>query len=148
VLVTLAVRAFLFAPRSRKVLSLAVGAWIACAALVVAGGSLGPSLRAAAAAPRPDSRIETLSGRAALWDELLGYARERPLLGYGLGSFWSPERLEAVYASQRWPVAHAHSSYLEAALELGALGLTLFAALTVAAVTRAARTLATSSLEA
>jgi O-antigen ligase len=93
---------------------------------------------------RADSRHETLSGRTGLWEELLGYAAERPLLGYGPGAFWSARHLEAIYATQRWPASEAHSLYLEQLLDLGAIGLSLLVLLLGGGALRAARWLRAS----
>lgn len=138
-LVVLPLRWLVVAPASRAVLAVALAAWIACAAAFTFGDAVGPAVTGAVLMSRGDSEVETLGGRTALWGQLLGYAAERPLLGHGLGGFWDPGHVTAVYASQRWPAADAHNTYLEQLLDLGAAGLGLFLLVMGTALGRAVR---------
>ena len=65
----------------------------------------------------------TLTGRLPLWAELNADVASRPVLGHGYGSFWTPDVLYRVSATQGWQPSHAHSGYYETALNLGLLGL-------------------------
>lgn len=65
----------------------------------------------------------TLSGRVPLWEELLDYAADKPLLGYGYDCFWIPGTIEDIHQSQKWSMTSAHNAYLEVALQLGIIGL-------------------------
>ena len=67
----------------------------------------------------------TLTGRLPLWAELNGDIAARPLLGHGYGSFWTPDTVYRVAATQGWQPSHAHSAYYETALNLGLPGLLL-----------------------
>jgi len=72
-------------------------------------------------------RDPTLSGRTAIWIQVLRSIAQRPLLGYGYDAYWrgmqgpSLEIASAVH----FVVVHAHNGFLEIALELGAAGLVL-----------------------
>jgi exopolysaccharide production protein ExoQ len=66
--------------------------------------------------------ILTLTGRISIWKECLDYISNRPIQGYGYGSFWTPEILYKFSMVQGWDVAEAHSGYLEIALGLGVIG--------------------------
>ncbi len=123
----------------RKLFALAAAAWLALAALFVLGDRFVPSVRDAVLMSRSDSHVETLSGRTALWDMLLGYSADRPVLGYGLGGFWTARHVEEIYRAQRWPVAEAHSTYVELLLDAGVVGLAVYVLVLAAALWRAAR---------
>jgi O-antigen ligase len=80
----------------------------------------------------------TLTGRLPLWEELSGYAAQRPLVGYGYGGFWNVERTRSISENQGWQIAHSHSAYFETQLNLGAVGLLLACAAGVIASVKAA----------
>jgi O-antigen ligase len=81
---------------------------------------------------------ESLSGRVPLWSELLTYAAQRPLLGYGYDAFWTPTHIEDVSAFAEWAIHTAHSSYIDVLLSVGVVGAGLALAATATAVGRAA----------
>lgn len=66
----------------------------------------------------------SLTGRVPLWEELAGYVRQRPLVGYGYEGFWTPRRMDLVLKSQGWALQSAHNAYLEVTLQMGLIGLT------------------------
>ena len=66
-----------------------------------------------------------LTGRLPIWNQALGLFSERPILGYGYGAFWTKRRLVAFERSNAWPIAHAHSAYIESLVNLGLVGFTL-----------------------
>ncbi len=71
-------------------------------------------------------RNSTLTGRVPLW-RFLGYKiAQRPWLGYGYVGFWSTEN-HTVWAQIGWTPLKAHNGYLDLWLELGLLGVGLFA---------------------
>jgi len=72
------------------------------------------------------STIMTLSGRTELWQGLLYYVYEQPLLGFGYGGFWTPQRLTALTQRAGWVFGSAHSQYLEIVLSVGVLGLAVY----------------------
>lgn len=67
-------------------------------------------------------RDATLTGRTALWNELLPLA-VNPWTGVGYGSFWLGERLEAIWRINWWHPLQAHNGYIEIFLDLGWVGL-------------------------
>lgn len=70
----------------------------------------------------------TLSGRTAIWTQVVHYVALRPLAGYGYDAFWrgfTGPSLE-IDAAVHFVVEHAHNGFLEILLELGVLGLALF----------------------
>jgi O-antigen ligase len=73
-------------------------------------------------------RDATLSGRTAIWAQVLHFIARRPLFGYGYDAFWRGMQGPSfqVDASVHFIVEHAHNGFLEIALELGAAGLVLF----------------------
>jgi len=65
-------------------------------------------------------RDTTLTGRTQVWADILPARAQRPLFGYGLGSFWTDER-RAFY-----DIPTAHNGYLDVLLELGETGLAIY----------------------
>ena len=82
------------------------------------------------------STIVTLTGRTELWHSLLQYVYERPLLGYGYGGFWIPQRITALTQHEGWELGSAHSQYLDIALSVGVLGLVAYCSTGLAALWR------------
>lgn len=82
---------------------------------------------------------ETLSGRAFIWPEVVRYAQERFLLGYGYESFWTPGRIEAISKELGWGLREAHNAYLEVWLWLGAVGIVLLLVVVMTAMTASVR---------
>jgi exopolysaccharide production protein ExoQ len=74
------------------------------------------------------STIVTLTGRTELWRGLLRYVYEQPLLGFGYGGFWTPQRLTALTQREGWVFGSAHSEYFEIVLSVGVVGLAVYCA--------------------
>lgn len=92
----------------------------------------------------------TLTGRTDLWMAVMDQIRERPLLGHGYSAFWLGwgGASADVWKVVRWETPHAHNGFLDLGLDLGLVGLALFATGFAVAVTRAVRLLrATRSAE-
>ncbi len=67
-------------------------------------------------------RDMTLTGRTALWKDLLAF-RTNPLIGVGYGSFWLGDRLARLWDIYTWEPNESHNGYLNVYLELGYVGL-------------------------
>jgi O-antigen ligase len=74
-------------------------------------------------------RDASLSGRTAIWQQVWTAIEKHPLLGYGFAAFWQGMKGESynVIVALRFVIFHAHNGFLEIWLELGAVGLLLFA---------------------
>jgi O-antigen ligase len=92
-------------------------------------------------------RTDTLSGRARVWDYAIPIGEKRPLLGAGYRTFWIDELtgdflvLTPHYRTKGAPnenliMNNGHSGYLDLWLELGWIGVILFAIFTVSFVVR------------
>jgi O-antigen ligase len=68
----------------------------------------------------------TLTMRTFLWRDLLDHV-SNPLVGVGYDSFWLGSRLQ--YFIENYRVTSAHNGYLDIYLELGAIGLLIYAML-------------------
>jgi exopolysaccharide production protein ExoQ len=73
---------------------------------------------------------ETLTGRTHIWAFAVEQIAERPLLGYGYHGFWnigpeSPRFTAHIQFIHNMP--HAHNGYLDLLINLGLVGLILFA---------------------
>lgn len=75
-------------------------------------------------------RDPTLHGRTVIWNQVLGMTAN-PLLGAGFESFWLGERLKKMWGMYYWHPNQAHNGYLEVFLNLGWVGIALFAVVLV-----------------
>lgn len=67
-------------------------------------------------------RDETLTGRADIWAGLIPIAMRNPILGSGIGGFWTTATIEAHNGANQ-----AHNGWLEVLLHFGFVGILLFA---------------------
>ncbi len=86
-------------------------------------------------------RDPTLTGRTMLWGKSWEFIKERPILGYGYGAFWSEASglMAILQQAVDWPAPNAHNGYIDLWLQLGLLGLCLFVAGILEALLRLAR---------
>jgi exopolysaccharide production protein ExoQ len=88
-------------------------------------------------------RDPTLTDRTKIWGILLGM-HTNPLLGTGYESFWLGPRLKEVWRS--FPgLNEAHNGYLDVYLNLGVIGLVLFAGFMIVSYRTICRRLSSSS---
>ena len=75
------------------------------------------------------NRDPTLTGRTDLWSAVSDMISDHPLLGYGYASFWREEEGPslAVWRHVHWAVPNAHNGFLDLILDMGYLGLAIFA---------------------
>lgn len=73
----------------------------------------------------------TLTGRTTLWSAVIEMIGRRPWLGYGFGGFWQGWKGESAYicwmTNWDWAPPHAHNGFLDLWLDLGLVGVVLFA---------------------
>ncbi len=74
-------------------------------------------------------RDASVTGRTTLWSLVLDKVAEQPVLGHGYRAFWGSPGGEAISRTLAWRVTHAHNSWLDVGLDLGAVGSLLVAAL-------------------
>jgi len=98
---------------------------IATLALVLIMSGVAPTLLSVL--DRGGEGSENFNGRGPLWEELMVYARRRPLTGYGYENFWTASMISDVSGDQGWQMSDAHSGYLESLLQLGWPGAALHA---------------------
>lgn len=101
-----------------------VGTYGALAAILLVGGLALVASNVVLAALGKDA---TLTGRTQIWSAVMRRIQDRPWLGYGYGAVWSDT---SPWAPLAWIIkqagfrpGHAHNSWLEQWLDLGALGL-------------------------
>jgi exopolysaccharide production protein ExoQ len=94
-------------------------------------------------------RDVTLTGRTELWQLSFEAVLARPWLGYGYDGFWVGWNSESAHIWVRvfWEPPHAHNGWLELLLSLGAVGLTLFIASLVVALSHSIRYLRSKSAD-
>ena len=75
------------------------------------------------------NRSPRLTGRTDLWGAVLTAILKHPWLGYGFNGFWQGLHGESasVLLTIGWPALHSHNGFLDLALDLGLLGLVIFA---------------------
>ena len=124
-----------------KLLSVAAGAVGGAGLLIavlLAGADPTGEVRDAALMGRTEQH-SSLSGRLPIWEALTPYIAEEPMLGYGYGAFWTRERVEAVSSEVGWALSASHSAWIEAALEVGLVGVGLLGAVFLLGLARAGR---------
>ncbi|MCP2031684.1 O-antigen ligase [Okibacterium sp. HSC-33S16] len=74
-----------------------------------------------------------LTGRLGIWDKVIGLAQERPWFGWGYSSPWIPwvEPFDGFIVRRGVEQLHAHNAWLDVWLQLGVIGVVLFAAVIV-----------------
>jgi len=75
-------------------------------------------------------RDPTLTGRTGVWKLVLTMTGN-PVFGTGFESFWLGPRLEKIWSVYWWHPNEAHNGYIEVFLNLGWVGVALFAALLI-----------------
>ena len=70
----------------------------------------------------------TLTGRTEIWDSLARAINERPILGYGYGTFWNDPLGPSYWVrfNLDWGVPTAHNGWVETWLSTGVIGVGLF----------------------
>ena len=81
----------------------------------------------------------TLTGRTYIWVALGEAIAVRPWLGYGYGAFWAVDSEPASWVRKavEWDAPTAHNGWLDIALSVGLVGLTLFTMSFAATLSRA-----------
>jgi O-antigen ligase len=114
-----------YALDSSRYTRLAYGLFITgliCLSLLLFGDELVKyGMKAGLMYTRLDS-AETLTGRIPLWKECLHYVAQRPILGYGYNSFWTPKHILEFSANRKWSIPNAHNGYIDMMLGLGIPG--------------------------
>lgn len=84
----------------------------------------------------------SLTGRIPLWQSLMPFIADRPLLGYGYGTFWVANSPQMILIRQLnpWNPPDAHNAYIGVALELGLTGAIIATGFLLSVIFRAYRT--------
>lgn len=85
-------------------------------------------------------RSDTFWSRVLLWKVLLEM-ETNPLLGVGYDSFWLGERLETLWGIYWWNPTQAHNGFLDVYLELGLMGLLVWAGVIISSFLKVIKTL-------
>ncbi len=93
-------------------------------------------------------KSEDLTGRIGIWTDVIALAQQRPVFGWGWISFWAPwvEPFSGYIVRNGVVQLHAHDAWLDVWLQLGFVGLAVFAALVLTTFVRAWRTAADPAL--
>jgi O-antigen ligase len=72
---------------------------------------------------------ETLTGRTAIWAALGEAVAEKPVLGHGYMAYWGLDSEPRYWLSRAlaWNVPSGHNGWIDLAISLGAVGVTVFA---------------------
>jgi O-antigen ligase len=97
-----------------------------CAVVLIFGNTLLADVKSAVMLGRDDSTVDSFTGRTAIWEDCRKYIEERPVLGYGYGSFWNERHIAEISNLEDWEVAGGHSSYIDCLLDLGLVGLAAY----------------------
>jgi exopolysaccharide production protein ExoQ len=71
----------------------------------------------------------SLTGRTDIWSAVMRAAEARPLQGYGFAAFWTDDSTPAKWIRHQlgWTVPTAHSGWMDLLVQLGMVGVGLFA---------------------
>jgi exopolysaccharide production protein ExoQ len=83
----------------------------------------------------------TLTGRIPLWADVLAISSHNRWLGYGFGGFWATNS-HSVWSMVGWMPHESHNGFIDILLELGVIGLVIFALNTVIALSRTVKLVA------
>ncbi|MCP4989254.1 MAG: O-antigen ligase family protein [Colwellia sp.] len=74
-------------------------------------------------------RDMTFTGRTEFWSEILEVASANPILGVGYGAFWIGRLVNVPFSDRMtsWYLGQAHNGYIDLFLQLGFVGVFLFA---------------------
>lgn len=72
-------------------------------------------------------RDDTFWGRVELWKDLIDMGSASPVVGAGFASFWLGPRMAELWSKYWWGPTQAHNGYVEIYLDLGVVGLVLYA---------------------
>jgi O-antigen ligase len=73
-------------------------------------------------------RDPSLTGRVPLWGELIRIGSAHPILGSGIGDFWTPSTTDHLWQLFEGEPESSHNGYINIYLEFGLAGLALMAA--------------------
>jgi O-antigen ligase len=98
-------------------------------ALIAAGGLFIMAVAQAEAIVGSVGKDLTFSGRTELWSLVIPKIQNRFWLGYGYGGFWRGWSGESadIWFLEPWLPKHAHNGYIDLWLEIGVIGLVIFA---------------------
>ncbi len=72
----------------------------------------------------------TLSGRTDIWNSVLYFIKQRPIIGHGYAGFWvDVGQARHVWGALGYEPVHAHNGFLDLILDLGFIGLAVFLAI-------------------
>jgi O-antigen ligase len=86
------------------------------------------------------NKSSTLTGRTDIWGEVIKLASERPVVGWGWISYWVPGLKpfdQKVFRIGGIQYLQAHDAWLDLWLQLGIIGVIVFAAFALSALVRA-----------
>ncbi|MFT2816888.1 O-antigen ligase family protein [Leifsonia sp. A12D58] len=83
-------------------------------------------------------KSDDLTGRFDIWNSVIGLANERPIFGWGWVSYWAPwvEPFKGLAVRKGVTYLQAHNAWLDVWLQVGIIGLILFAALVISTLWR------------
>ena len=78
----------------------------------------------------------SLTGRTQIWAAILRESQDAPLTGYGYAAFWNRNSAPAkwIRAQLQWQVPTAHNGWLDLLIQLGQIGVAIFAVILGAAL--------------
>ncbi len=114
-------------------------AWIVSLGATLYSLNLLPPVWEALLLGRSDSSVRTLTGRTEIWGYAIDKANQNPdwlLIGFGYKGFWTRENTLGVSERVGWTISEGHSAYLDTMLEVGLVGVSLYAIILVAGLLR------------
>lgn len=112
----------LSSPRPRRSIIIVGGIWFVCLLYFSFGDSLFSAARHFVLLGRTSAEYTTFTGRTHIWENVFEHISERPFLGSGFNTFWTPEHIREFSDDMGIGILNAHSVYLDLVLNLGLIG--------------------------
>jgi len=123
--------------KTKLVMAYGSGVVLCCLTLFL-GSGLAAGAKSAILLGRQDSdSLDTFTGRTGIWEDVGGFIADRPLLGYGYASFWTPDRITDISAQEHQGVPNSHCTYIDYLLTLGSVGLAAYSLLLLTGIWQA-----------
>jgi O-antigen ligase len=116
-------------PKTKLVMAYGSGVLLCCLTLFLGSGLVAGAKSAVLLGREDSDSLGTFTGRTGIWEDVGGFIADRPMLGYGYASFWTPNRITDISAQEHQGVPNSHCTYIDYLLTLGSVGLAAYSLL-------------------
>jgi len=126
-MIGLVISKYLYVPRLDRVKYILLGMVFLSGTVLFMGDMLNlDSIMAMGRGVETQEMAGSLTGRIPLWIELLDWAANKPLLGWGYDSILGPANIDLLGTKLGWMPSNPHSDYVNAIVGIGYIGFLCF----------------------